>query len=567
MTELKQIIDRLDAIEARLLKLEQSNQRDEPPLPTTTNKIEEVKTKTIEEVTTKTVTEPQRKSDSLEQIIDKPILNELLNDEYPSVADTGRDFLGLVGVGCILLASLLLIKFTIDSGWLTPFRQLLLAGLFGTSLISVPFFAHFEDKKYISQLPAVGVTVLNLVVYGAVFYHQLMGPLLGLICISAIGFLSLWLLQKVGEELYAGLSIIGTYSGIFFLSTAFQNIYPVGIFLMVWDVTFVLYAIRLQRRQMIIVAGYLALGLIGLWGAGADDKELSRIIVIQMLQFLVFAQGTSLFSTINKQILTTKETWQFFPLVIFFYGQMYYFFDCIDHVYATIFALGFAALFWGIYTFAQKKLDQTLESRDMVYTAITLVLAHSIYINEFTDFWRMVTVLIFLGSFTFIKEKIDQLALPPGSMITIGIFVLLAYLSVLFDSQSFSMTSLLIFGGLFGTFGFIIRGTIKGPKSSLIMYLAHAQMMTCIWRLKAYLPEVYIAPLWILYAFGILLWALKKEDELLAKSFLPLVVFGLGRFMIFQFADLGSLQKIASLFVMGGLIFAGGYLYRRIVKT
>ncbi|MCO4794767.1 MAG: hypothetical protein KC493_13695, partial [Bacteriovoracaceae bacterium] len=59
----------------------------------------------------------------------------------------------------------------------------------------------------------------------------------------------------------------------------------------------------------------------------------------------------------------------------------------------------------------------------------------------------------------------------------------------------------------------------------------------------------------------------RKVDVEMAKGAIPLVVVALSRFVFFEFFDLGTLQKIASLFVMGGLIFAGGYLYRKVVKN
>jgi len=548
---MNQIVEKLDAIEARLAKLEGNNQPPTTPLPVMGSSVE---------------AESRTQEAPLREIINKSVPYEERTDLHPPKKKSSRNFLGMVGVACILLASLLLIKFTIDSGWLTPFRQLVLAGLFGTSLIAVPFFVNFADKKYISQMPAMGVIVLNLVVYGAVFYHKMMGPFVGLICISAIGFLSLWLLQKIEEDLYAALSIVGTYLGAFLLSSAFKKIYTLGAFLTVWDITFVLYAINLQRRQMIAIAGYLALGLVGMWGIAATKGELYQIISIQIIQFLIFANGTSMYSTINKQTLTSKETWKFFPIVIFFYGQLYYFFDRIQHSYATVFAVAFAAFLFAIYKYAQKKLDQNLESRDMVYTSITLIFAHAIYIAEFNDMARMVTILVFLGAFTFLKDKFEKSTLPRGAKITIGILILLGYISVLFEEHRMDALSLMIYGGAFGFIGLILRGKLEGSKSALVMYMAHAQMVTCIWRLKEYIPDVYIAPLWILYAFGILVWAVKCSDELLAKGAIPLVVVGLGRFMLFQFWDLATLQKIVSLFVMGGLIFAGGYLYRKVVK-
>jgi uncharacterized membrane protein len=176
------------------------------------------------------------------------------------------NLLGIVGVCCLVVAMILLIKFSIDSGWLTPARQLILAGLFGSALVSVPFFFTSKEKDYLSLLPSAGIIVLHLTVYGGVYYHQILGPMMASVLIWGIGFLSLYLLKKLNEDVYAILSIAGIYIGSWLIKDSFQTLTSVAGHLIIWDVIFVHFAINLKKRFLISFTAYFAFGLVAFFG-------------------------------------------------------------------------------------------------------------------------------------------------------------------------------------------------------------------------------------------------------------------------------------------------------------
>lgn len=479
-------------------------------------------------------------------------------------------FLGYIGIACVLLASVLLIKLSIDSGWLTPIRQLILASVIASSLIIVPFFNYFEDKSYISMLPALGVSILHLVVYGAVFYHNILPPLFGVLCISLISLLSLWLLTKLEQEGYAALAIIGTYTGAFFFHEAFSQLSYMALYLILWDITYSIFAINTERRNIIVISSYLSLGLVtfmGLIKISGDSVLLSQVLILQAIQFVIFSIGTSLFTLKNKSPLASKEAWAFFPVIIFFYGQEYYFLDMKSELYATIFSLLFAAFLLVIYIIADKKLKgKSLESGGVVYTTVCLIFAHSIYFLQFNELTKVIFILVLVPLLAFLKDKLESNNNFRGArVVLIGIF-LYAYMSVVTGFGAISLPLLILFGSIFGAYGVRLATSIKHDISSLILYLAHIQVFLSIHRLAEYIGDFTIAPLWVAYAFVILYWSLKKKDKDMAKGSILLFLVPLGWFLIIDFEKLKGLERVASLLIMGGLIYTGGYIYKKAIS-
>jgi len=82
--------------------------------------------------------------------------------------------------------------------------------------------------------------------------------------------------------------------------------------------------------------------------------------------------------------------------------------------------------------------------------------------------------------------------------------------------------------------------------------------------MKDYINRSWVAPIWIAYAFGLFVWAYRSRIMDIAKSAMPIIVLGLIRFMIVDFNRLSGGERIISLIIMGVLIFAGGYTYRKL---
>lgn len=95
-----------------------------------------------------------------------------------SSALTVTQILGWTGATALVLAVAYLIRLALDAGWLTPERQLGLAVLSGFALIGAGLKLRAADRQYASLLPAGGLVVLFLSIYGAhLYYHFIGAPL------------------------------------------------------------------------------------------------------------------------------------------------------------------------------------------------------------------------------------------------------------------------------------------------------------------------------------------------------------------------------------------------------
>ena len=84
-----------------------------------------------------------------------------------TVLPTGREesapvtnILGWAGATALVLASIYLVVLAIDSGWLTPPRQLVLSIAGGLVCIGVGLLLRGRDMHYASLLPAAGIVIV-----------------------------------------------------------------------------------------------------------------------------------------------------------------------------------------------------------------------------------------------------------------------------------------------------------------------------------------------------------------------------------------------------------------------
>jgi uncharacterized membrane protein len=107
----------------------------------------------------------------------------------------------------LLLAAIYFLKLVYDVGWLTPDRQLLLAGIAGFTLIGLGLFLARIDRSYAAYLPAVGLIVLYLTVYAAHLYYHLWSSQAAIAATSAATVLGIWLGRRFNQSVYVVLAI------------------------------------------------------------------------------------------------------------------------------------------------------------------------------------------------------------------------------------------------------------------------------------------------------------------------------------------------------------------------
>lgn len=528
------------------------------------------------------ISTPQTMDKTPMSAVDKTRLNpniyptQKLNVNIKNTPITTGKLLGYAGAACLILAVILLIRLSIDSGWLTPERQLILAALMGATFIALPFIKRFKDIEYMSQLPAAGIVILHLTVMGGVYFHKIIEPTSALFLISGVGVLSLALVSIFKFESYAVLSIVGTYVGAITLKSGFPSRLAFIGFISVWNIVYSYFSIFLKNRKIIILTSYLAIGLVSLKVVGLhySPDEYLKVAVVQAFQFLIFFSAVVIFTLKNKTPLTYQESWSFFPLILFFYFLEYHLLDRVMDHYATAMALFFSLGIFAVYKHAKKGLTQTsLASGEMIYTTLATIFAHAIYLSVFNEITQVIFGFFMALLLGFYYKRIASKESFKGALLVLALVFGHSILQVLVGSKSLPFNLLILMGFLYGLCALIFylldmqkhsKTVSEMSASLLILLLAHSQILLSIYRLKEFISRSLIAPLWIAYAFILFIWAFKTKTEEIAKSALPIILLGLLRFMVVDFSRLEGGERIISLLVMGALIFAAGYTYRKI---
>jgi uncharacterized membrane protein len=103
------------------------------------------------------------------------------------------------------------------------------------------------------------LVILFLADYGGHLYYSLITPLQATIGVVLICGVALALGRVFEGEFYPLVAVIGSYSAPVLLTTFHQNPLDLAIYFSAWSVLYCWYAIKVERRQVYLLAAYLAL--------------------------------------------------------------------------------------------------------------------------------------------------------------------------------------------------------------------------------------------------------------------------------------------------------------------
>src|SRR4051812_15840209 len=121
------------------------------------------------------------------------------------------NWLGIIAVICFVLAAAFIVKLSIESGWLTPARQIGLAALLGVTLIGAGLALRRADRAYASLLPGAGVVILYLAAFTAHSVYKLIAFDSALVVTTLVSALCVWLYAQIRHDLYAFIAATGAY--------------------------------------------------------------------------------------------------------------------------------------------------------------------------------------------------------------------------------------------------------------------------------------------------------------------------------------------------------------------
>lgn len=477
-------------------------------------------------------------------------------------------FLGWGGAVAMVLAAAYLIRLAVESGWLTPMRQVACAAISGLVMIGAGFYLRGVNRQYAGLLPAGGVAILFLSIYGAHLFYGFLPGAPAFAAVVVLCLLSLWLCRAFESDLYALFAVAGSYSAPVLISGA-PSVTDLAIYFSAWGVVFSVFSIWHGRRLVYLLALYLALIIFDyVWRRHAPGEWVPAL-AFQSIQFVIFGIATVAFSIRNRSPLTTASAWGHLPPLLIFYFLQYILLKRHLPELAPWIAVGSGFAVAGLYGVARSVLRHPLPGGEfLLWSYVALVLFHAGYIEVVPDRWAPWVAFAVL-------PVIALATLRPGAGIgprwplwlAGGLVFLVNFLRVVFDTDLGGVPGrplLAIAYALQLYLGYYLLRAREGSGGlrGLLLYAGHISAMAA--ALHAFSERIVESAAWGVLALAFLGVSLWRRDRLLGQS--SLLVFGAAavKVMLYDLGGASPTARIVSLVVLGVTFYAGGLLYQRL---
>lgn len=476
--------------------------------------------------------------------------------------------LGWGGAVALVLAAAYLIRLGIDSGWLTPMRQVALAVIGGLVLIAAGFWLESLDRRYAGLLPACGIAILFLATYGAHHYYGFITATTAAAAVIAICLASLWLCSAFQSDLYALFAVAGSYSAPFLLSSLRGSLTDLVIYYSAWGAVFSVFAIWHGRRLIYLLALYL--GLIGfdvIGRANAPDEWVPAL-VFQTLQFAIFGIATAMYSIRRGEPLDGNAALGHLPPLLLFYFLQYTLLNRHMPHAAPWIAVGSAAAVAALYGIARARLEKPLPGGEfLLWSYVALVVFHAGYIESVPKDWApwvafILLPLVALGAL----RRVGPGAWPV--YIAVVIIFLVNYLRAILDTDVQGVVARPALAVAYAIELYVAYWLARSKQefaAVIALYAAHIAAMGAALHLLD--TRIIESTAWAVIALACLGVAWVQRDRLLGQSSLLLFGATAGKVMLYDLSGAPPVARIISLVVLGVAFYAGGLLYQRIDRA
>lgn len=488
----------------------------------------------------------------------------------PPAHSTVTSLLGWSGATALVLAAIYLIRLAIDSGWLTPERQIGIAALAGLALVGAGLALRPANRDYAGLLPAGGVVILFLAIYGAHMYYGLIGPHLASLGVVLVCLLSLWLCRLFASELYALFAVAGSYSAPFLIDNVLVDVVDLAIYFSAWSVVFSTYAVWIGRRLVYLLALYFALIGFDIIRADSMQTEWREALVFQTLQFAIFGAATAAYSVVRRAPLSREAALAHLPALLIFYSLQYALLDRHLPAQAPWIAALTAAALAGLYFAASHLLGRALAGgRLLLSSYVALVLFHAGYLVSVPDEWAPWVAAV-------LAPALAWYSLSRGAGRDVGWPVWLAvavisafnYLRVVSDGSlaevPFGQALAMVYAlECYAAWWWLRRGDRSAALLVPLLYAGHIGAMAAAAQLLD--DRLATSAAWGLLAIGCLLLAIRWRERALGQSSLLIFAISAGKVMFYDLHHAAPLLRISLLVVLGVTLYAGGWLYQRLL--
>ncbi|MGA0000432.1 MAG: DUF2339 domain-containing protein [Steroidobacteraceae bacterium] len=530
--------ERLAAIERRLEALESRQAAESAPAPT-----------------------PEQTWRAYERLRETPAAQPGSPRHFPVT-----QILGWTGASAIVLAMAYLIRLGLESGWLTPARQLALALLAAGGLIAGGLRLRAEDRAYAGLLPAGGLVILYLVIYGAHLLYGFIDARTAAVLVILTSLATLWLGRLFASELYALFAVIGSYSAPFLLPASYASVTDLVIYYSAWSATFCAYSIWTGSRRPYLLAAYLALlGFNQLWRELAP-AQWQAALVFQLAHLAIFLAGTTVYSLRHKSPLGTAEALAHLPLLLIFYALQYELLASHVPDAAPWIALGSAALVAMAAGVATRLGLPSRAGTLLAGTYAALVVFHAGYVELLPERfapWVGALTLPLAVVITLAGDSKRLWGIAQPMRVLLAVVFLLNYLRVTLSWEAEGDWLALLYGiELYIGYALVRHRPEIKDLGVAALVLGHVAVLAGAMQL---LDDRFLVSLaWGVTGLAALGLAFRLRDPLLGKSSLLVFAASAVKVFVFDLSGAAPLARIGSLLVLGATLYAGGWMYRRI---
>lgn len=477
--------------------------------------------------------------------------------------------MGWGGVTALVLATAYLIRLAIDSGWLTPERQVGIAGVFGAVLIVSGLLMRDSSRRYGSLLPAGGIAVLFLTVYGAHLYHRLIGPIPATVGIIAICLGALALREHYKTELFTFFAVVGSFTGPYFLQALAARPLDLVIYFAAWDLLFCGYAIRSGWRSVYLLSAYLAFIVFDATWRTAGHSDWMWAVGFQAFQFILFSAATIAFSIKHRSPLKEHESVLHLPPLLFFYAMEYGLLDRHIPEIAPWLALASVVVLTIGYLTARFRLEDDARSGEQIIaTYAAIVLIHAGYIELLPEGWGAFTGLVVTALVAVVAMKESSWLKRLWPLTAAGAIV--AFVGYAQLISGFRLEYVIAWRALIPIYAAVLYGvywTLRSRTGSALtapacLYFGHLIVMSGAVHFTD--SRFIVSIVWGLLAVTALIASITSGDRRLGRSSLLVFAAFAAKVMLFDLSGTSTLVRIGCLVVLGVTLYVGGLLYERI---
>lgn len=477
--------------------------------------------------------------------------------------------LGWGGAAAFVMAAAYLIRLGIDSGWLTPLVQVAAAVAGGLLLMVAGFRLRDSNPRYAGYLPACGIVILFLAIYGAHLFYGLISAKAAILFVIGVCALSLWLCRVFASDLYALFAVAGSYSAPFLLASAGGSITDLVIYYSAWSVVFSIYAIWCGWRLIYLLALYLALiGFDAIWQTHAP-KEWLAALSFQTVQFVIFGIATVVFSVRQLQPLDEAAALLHLPPLLLFYALQYLVLNQHMPGLAPWVSFASVAVVGLLYLVARRMSQEPLPGGELLlWCYLAVVLFHAGYLEAWPSDWAPWASFILVPVALWITLKRVGGALPMWALwAAVGAIFLLNYVRVVGDFRLAHVPGHHLLASAYAAMlylGYALVSRKEGRRETrtLLVYAGHVSAMAAAVHLLG--APIVVSTAWGVLALACLGISMGRSDRLLGQS--SLWVFGAtaGKVLLYDLRGAQPLARIISLVVLGVTFYVGGMFYQRL---